>query len=451
MTSVQAEGRLAGYFLEQVYSEAANALLRKAQSLFEPSFQPGVDLFYTELMAYEPSRPYLTTQLVQTRLQSSLQAWLRQVLSPQNETSLAQLIRYQTKVGEVHARINIPMSLVANAMMLIKHHFFEVVYQSDWSQADKADLVVLIDRILMASLTMMDEAYFKGTMSNERVAQEYRSHVSAHDVALEIERVKSSLYAWFSQFVSAGLISQQPVEAFIQTDFGLWVTHKLDMFCTKKEKTSHLKALVNQMHALSQQVVQGELALTQALEPLQQAMSESVYLLDLVSQQALMVSGQRDSLTKLIERRFMVPILQKETQLALQLKQPYCLMLIDIDDFKRINDVYGHPAGDKVLEEVGKLLRQGLRLSDYPFRYGGEELLVLLPETRLTTAVELAEALRSLIAARSIKLESERHIAVTVSIGVAQFFDHPDYHRLIELADQKLYEAKRSGKNRVCF
>ncbi|MFA6699951.1 MAG: GGDEF domain-containing protein, partial [Thiomicrospira sp.] len=128
-----------------------------------------------------------------------------------------------------------------------------------------------------------------------------------------------------------------------------------------------------------------------------------------------------------------------------------CLMLIDIDDFKRINDVYGHPAGDKVLEEVGKLLRQGLRLSDYPFRYGGEELLVLLPETRLTTAVELAEALRSLIAARSIKLESERHIAVTVSIGVAQFFDHPDYHRLIELADQKLYEAKRSGKNRVCF
>jgi diguanylate cyclase (GGDEF)-like protein len=126
--------------------------------------------------------------------------------------------------------------------------------------------------------------------------------------------------------------------------------------------------------------------------------------------------------------------------------------MLDIDDFKRVNDTHGHPQGDEVLRTVGRILDAESRGIDEPARYGGEEFAIALPETGTRGALEVAERVRAAIAAATIPLiEGAGEIQVTASIGVASLPGlAADASDLIAAADGALYEAKRTGKNRVC-
>lgn len=131
------------------------------------------------------------------------------------------------------------------------------------------------------------------------------------------------------------------------------------------------------------------------------------------------------------------------------------LLMVDIDHFKRVNDHYGHLAGDHVLRHIVGVLRQRLRASDVLGRYGGEEFMVLLPGTDLHGAAQLAEQLRQAVQAAPCEWQGQR-IAFTVSIGVAASADTPaDPSRtseaLLQAADQALYRAKDDGRNRVAL
>jgi len=123
--------------------------------------------------------------------------------------------------------------------------------------------------------------------------------------------------------------------------------------------------------------------------------------------------------------------------------------MFDIDHFKNINDTYGHIAGDYVLKEVAAVAKSRLRPDDILARYGGEEFAVVLPETELMGGVAIAEQLRQLIKEHTFEFEGER-IPVSASIGAAQLAPGHDAMNLIKSADVKLYDAKRSGRDRVC-
>jgi diguanylate cyclase (GGDEF)-like protein len=125
--------------------------------------------------------------------------------------------------------------------------------------------------------------------------------------------------------------------------------------------------------------------------------------------------------------------------------------MLDIDDFKRINDTFGHPQGDVVLLEVGRVLRSLSRDIDEPARYGGEEMAVVLPQTDLNGAELLAERMRTAIEALEIKrLDGKGDLRITASFGVASLpVCASDKESLIAEADAALYRAKRAGKNRV--
>jgi diguanylate cyclase (GGDEF)-like protein len=126
------------------------------------------------------------------------------------------------------------------------------------------------------------------------------------------------------------------------------------------------------------------------------------------------------------------------------------LLMIDIDHFKSVNDRYGHPAGDRVLRDVARLLQEGVRTVDTVGRYGGEEFVAILPQTEMADARQLAERLRRAIEAHVVKVPAGE-IRVTVSIGVAKYpavaIATPD--DLVRAADQALYRAKEEGRNRV--
>lgn len=157
-----------------------------------------------------------------------------------------------------------------------------------------------------------------------------------------------------------------------------------------------------------------------------------------------------DPLTGLRNRRYLETHLVSLVRQAREAELPLSVMVIDIDHFKRINDIHGHDAGDRVIREVARRLRAHTRSLDMTCRYGGEEFVILMPETTLDTAEGVAERLRRLIEAEAFALPSQDEMLVTVSIGVAGFTGPEDNgEAMIKRADQALYAAKGAGRNRV--
>ncbi len=152
-----------------------------------------------------------------------------------------------------------------------------------------------------------------------------------------------------------------------------------------------------------------------------------------------------DGLTKLHNRRSFDAALLREAEVAKRHGHPLTLMILDIDDFKRVNDTFGHEEGDRVLRRVAGIMEETFRGGDLVARFGGEEFAVLLPNTEQPSATETAERLRLAVA------RSEAKPSVTISIGLA-VLEAPTWSQadLLKRADDCLYKAKREGKNRVC-
>ena len=129
-------------------------------------------------------------------------------------------------------------------------------------------------------------------------------------------------------------------------------------------------------------------------------------------------------------------------------KEPFSLLMIDIDFFKKINDTYGHLAGDKALKEMTKIVFSLIRQSDFFGRYGGEEFLLVLPNTKITGAIKLAKRIKDSIESHIFKFD-KNDIKFTVSIGVTSVGLNDSYESLISRVDEALYEAKNKGRNRI--
>ncbi|MDD2459087.1 MAG: GGDEF domain-containing protein, partial [Eubacteriales bacterium] len=128
------------------------------------------------------------------------------------------------------------------------------------------------------------------------------------------------------------------------------------------------------------------------------------------------------------------------------------LLMIDVDDFKQINDRYGHATGDYVLKELGQILLAHSRTTDFVSRIGGEEFAIILEKTPRAETIHVAERIRDSIESQSITLPDGSLLSITVSIGVAMYPDTVrDIKTLKVAADMNLYEAKHTGKNKVCI
>jgi diguanylate cyclase (GGDEF)-like protein len=173
---------------------------------------------------------------------------------------------------------------------------------------------------------------------------------------------------------------------------------------------------------------------------------ENVGLHETVERQAV-----TDELTGLFNRRRFQEAMATEVERSKRFGQPVGLVLLDLDDFKAVNDTYGHQQGDLVLREVARVLRETSREIDEPARYGGEELAVVLPGTDLEGAYNLAERVRAGIEELALPLlDGEGALRVTASFGVATLPGSADDMReLVAAADEALYRAKRAGKNRT--
>lgn len=163
-------------------------------------------------------------------------------------------------------------------------------------------------------------------------------------------------------------------------------------------------------------------------------------------EQQLELTAQTDILTGLYNRLKFDEIIMREIACVARHNIPFSLIYLDIDFFKKINDTYGHDVGDVILKEISEIIRKTIRVSDYPFRWGGEEFIIICPSTPMEDAKVLAERLRE-------GVEKALFVAggkTTISIGVTQYCVGETVDEMIKRGDSALYQAKKEGRNRVC-
>ncbi len=207
-----------------------------------------------------------------------------------------------------------------------------------------------------------------------------------------------------------------------------------DLNQLKREITEELSMVLNSNHEIHSNIIDAQ----ETVKRLQSKMEE-------VADMATV-----DELTGLYNRRALFSRLSEEHSRAERYGQGFTLLLIDIDDFKNVNDEYGHQVGDGILRGLGAFLRQNLRDSDFPSRFGGEEFICLLPSTDIDHAVQAGNKIRNLLSQSTLSSKkTDITLQITVSIGISAFASGDNIDNLIKRADDALYLAKRQGKNRV--
>ncbi|MGB5158997.1 diguanylate cyclase [Desulfobacterium sp. N47] len=156
-----------------------------------------------------------------------------------------------------------------------------------------------------------------------------------------------------------------------------------------------------------------------------------------------------DDLTGLFNKRRLNEQLKWETSRALRYNRPLSLLLMDIDNFKSVNDIYGHSQGDRVLAGLARMVKNCIRDSDIAFRYGGEEFIIILPETSIDNSLKVAGRIRQSLASLIFPVNLSDKITITLSIGATQYAPGEDQNDFIARADQYMYYAKKNGKDRV--
>ncbi len=158
---------------------------------------------------------------------------------------------------------------------------------------------------------------------------------------------------------------------------------------------------------------------------------------------------QLDNLTGLYRKDLFEDLLNKEISVALRHNYDFCLLYIDLDDFKMINDNYGHYSGDKVIQSLGEIIRNAIRSSDLAFRNGGDEFAIILKGAKKEEAKKVAQKIKVDFSSLEFIFNEEKVFSVSLSIGINEFDNTQSYADVIKFADEKLYEAKNQGKNQI--
>ena len=409
-----------------------------------------VALFYDTLLQDAEAKQFLSNAVVENRLTLSLRNWLTGLMGPVDIRQSTQLQDSQKTIGEVHARIKVPVHLVMKGALLIKCELARLLREALPASAALDALQTLHERMDLA-ITIMSQAYVKGVTARARLDEAYRLFSLDQDVAVEKESQRAGLMEWCQNTLFALLRGSTDLLRLSASPFGLWIRHRAQFMFEASATFSDLVAAVEKIDNHLLPNIESATGPADALGSLQAAVDEISYLLGELFQTLGAMENGRDPLTRALNRSFLPVILGREIAFANENRSALSVIMIDVDHFKSINDRFGHPIGDSVLRQVAQAIIENVRSSDFVFRYGGEEFLVVLVETGRDQAYDIAERIRADLERRDLEIENGQTLQVSASIGIACHTGHPDQKYLIKSADEALYKAKQNGRNRIEF
>lgn len=412
--------------------------------------------FYSHMMRDPAAARFLSVKSVEERLKPGMERWLERLFCHETSQESQSVLAMQRHIGEVHSRANIPVELVARGMRLLKREIIQRLLETGLNRDELISAVLRTDRLIDISFEAMSSAFVQSHENGVRIDESYRMFATGNNLALEREKQMGALLNWENRLFRA-VATEMPfddISMLSNSTFGLWLHHKAALIFDETHEMEMIEACMRRIDdSLFPQLMGRRRPDLQSdeIRTLVKAITSEVeqlkYLLSNMFEHITDMEIGRDVLTHLFNRRFLPTILKREIDLFQRKKTQFCVLMLDIDFFKRVNDQHGHDAGDRVLQSIAALMLNQVRVSDFVFRYGGEEFLIVLAEVDLAQAQLVAEKIRARAEA-SVTLLSEDHmVGVTLSIGIAAFDGHPDYQRTVDRADKALYAAKHAGRN----
>ena len=410
-------------------------------------------LFYNHMEADKEASPFLMHGLVTERLHSSMQGWLRDLFSMISKDP-KEIYKYQCHVGVVHARIQIPIGLVMRGTRLLKQAITELLVGTELDRAGLVQATRFVSEVMELSMSAMTDSYIVNMGKNVRTDESYRMFALGQNMLAERERQRAALSEW-AQHILLHLLGDERagIPEMRHSEFGMWLQHKASIIFHEAPELERIRICIDKLeHTLLPNLIekrrQGGDA-REAMKQIEADIGEVKFLLTGLFDRFIEVESGRDALTRLLNRRYLPTILMREVALARRSNVPFAVLLLDLDHFKNINDTHGHDSGDLVLQQAADIVTGCVRVGDFTFRYGGEELLVVLVEIDLEQAKYVAETIRARFAAEPLRVGDGKTMPVTVSIGVAAYKGNPDYEKIVKEADEALYRAKNNGRNRI--
>lgn len=412
------------------------------------------DHFYDGMLGDTRAARFLDPEQVRGRLKPSLQRWLRELVVA-NGSDVEAVYRLQEHVGQVHARIGIPVDLVGRGARMLKARMRADIRLRANNDAQALDATVRLDALIDLALESMTRAYARSREAAGELDGSFRLFSLIQNVSTERERQRALLLAWENTLLYALTADQPgPPETLLlsRSEFGLWFLHKGLASFGETAETREVAQLSERIDTALRQRLPGATGIAGRrvlLDEVRELTGRIRHLIGIMFEGIGDLESGRDALTSLLNRRFLPTILRREVALQASTGRQFAVLMLDLDHFKSINDAHGHEAGDRALQHVASLLMENTRGSDYLFRYGGEEFVVVLGSVSHTEALAIAQALRRAIAATPVVLAGGTRLSLTASIGVALQDGHPDYERVLARADAAMYQAKRGGRDRV--
>ncbi|HBC9290989.1 TPA: diguanylate cyclase [Escherichia coli] len=412
--------------------------------------------FYRIVRTDPHAEEFLSNEQVERQLKSALETWIIDVLSAQAD-DVDRLIQIQHTVAEVHARIGIPVEIVEMGFRVLKKILYPAIFSSDYSPADKLQVYHFSINSIDIAMEVMTRAFTFSDSSAAKEDENYRIFSLLENAEEEKERQIASLLSWeldviYKVLLDSDLGSSLPLS---QADFGLWFNHKGRHYFSGIAEVGHISRLIQDFDGVFNQTILHAKNLSNKslrvkfLLQIRNTVSQITTLLRELFEEVSRHEVGMDVLTKLLNRRFLPTIFKREIAHANRAGTPLSVLIIDVDKFKEINDTWGHNTGDEILRKVSQAFYDNVRSSDYVFRYAGDEFIIVLTEASETDTLRTAERIRSRVEKTKLKAANGEDIYLSLSIGAAMFNGHPDYERLIQIADEALYIAKRRGRNRV--
>lgn len=412
--------------------------------------------FYDIVLNDPEAEVFLSNEQVEKHLKQALARWTENVLTCTPE-GIEQMIAVQQHVGEMHARIGVPVQLVEMGARTLKKLLFPLIQAPAYDSADRAALCRFVVVSIDLAMEIMSRVFSFSETGASREDENYRIFSLLENAEEEKERQCASLLSWendviYKVMIDADIESIRPLS---RADFGLWFNHKGRHYFSGLPETGYIARQLQELDELVISVQNTPRALArreQRISLLLQVKNFlhhiSTFLKSLFEEVSRHEVGM-DVLTRLLNRRFLPTIFKREIIHANRNSTQLSVLLIDVDKFKQINDSYGHQTGDEILRKVSQVFYNNVRSSDYVFRYGGDEFLIVMTESSEYETRQAAERIRMMVSKQTVTAPDGQRIRLSLSIGGAMFSGHPDYERLIQTADTALYRAKALGRNRV--
>ncbi|QLF69691.1 GGDEF domain-containing protein [Peteryoungia desertarenae] len=443
--------------LKTLLSTTPVTLRNQARAIANQHMETLQDFYFHLILVDEDLRQFVTESHGETVIKQNFSQWLLAVLQHEQET-VGSFIKDQQATGEMFARIGLPAHSLSRSLRRLKLWFFDRLVECRMGEESLHQAVRYVSGLFDLALEVREISYHQGVVANSKIHESYRHHLLGQNLAMERERQRAALMEWSHNLLSARYrgrpISLLPRLA--KSEFGLWVQHKANILFDQDPKIDLVKfamrkiddEIVPSMERLDPQDNQTAARHAAMLED---EISVIKHTLGALFEMHLQMEAGRDPLTHLHTRRFLPSVLAREIQLhRSSAGEGFCVLLLDIDHFKQINDTHGHQLGDEALRQVASTLVAAVRQTDFVFRYGGEEFLIVVVESAEQGGLRVAEMIRRKIMEIVLAGADGRAFSPTVSIGVAAYGGEVDYEQLLKRADTALYRAKETGRNRVC-